>query len=134
MNAGPSLLVKATTDVLNHIKNNLVIPDSWIKVIVVTLFKNKGSRKKLKYYRGIFLTAVLSKVMEKLIKVRTEEKMKRISSFQLGARNNRGPPDSLFILRSLIDHAMYLRSPLFLTMYDYSTYFPCGHVGPWNTR
>ena len=122
LNAGPSL-IQATTNVLNHIKNNLEIPDSWIKVIIVTLYKNKGSRKKLKYYRGIFLTAVLSKVMEKLIKMRTEEKMKGISSFQFGARHNRGPPDSLFILRSLIDHAMYLRSPLFLTLYDYSTCF-----------
>ena len=65
--AGTNLVV-AITNILNNIKKNLIIPASWIRVIVVTLFKNKGSKKSLKNHRGIFLAAILSKVMEKLIK------------------------------------------------------------------
>ena len=68
-NAGYNLLV-AIRNVLNQIKNSMEIPESWANVIIVTMFKNKGSRKMLRYYTSIFLTAFLSKVMEKMIKKR----------------------------------------------------------------
>ena len=71
--AGQSL-IDAITNILNGIKNSYDIPDSWVKVIIFTLYKNKGSRKHLKNQQGIFLTAILFKVMEKLIKNRLVHK------------------------------------------------------------
>ena len=121
-NAGHDL-IESITVILNHIKNQLIIPDSWIRVIIVTLYKNKGSRKKLKNHRGIFLTDILAKVMEKLIKSRAQNSLRNVNKFQYGATEGRSPADCTFIIRSLIDHALYLRKSLFLNLYDYSTCF-----------
>ena len=120
--SGYNLLI-AIKNVLNQIKNSMEIPESWANVIIVTLYKNKGSRKMLQYYRGIFLTAFLSKVMEKMVKNRVNEKLLSINPLQGGGRQNKSPPDSLFIVRSFINHANYLKSPLYITLYDYQTCF-----------
>ena len=119
--AGP-MFVKAVTNALNNIKANLTIPDSWIDVIITTLYKNKGSRKILRNHRGIFLTSIFSKVMEKLIKTRIQNKLKNITPFQCSAPNH-STADSMFIVNGLIDHAKYQKTPLYLTLYDYSTCF-----------
>ena len=120
--AGP-VFVEAITNALNHIKANLCIPDSWINVIITTLFKNKGSRKYLKNHRGIFLTSIFSKVMEKLIKTRIQDSLLNISPFQCGATLNHSTADCMFMVNGLIDHAKYTKTPLYLTLYDYSTCF-----------
>ena len=77
----------------------------------------------LRYYRGIFLTAFLSKVMEKMIKKRINGKLLRTDPLQGGGRQNKSPSDSLFIVRSFLNHAIYLKSPLYVTLYDYQTCF-----------
>ena len=69
-------LIDAITNILNQIKNSLEIPESWIQVIIIALYKNKGARKLLKNHRGIFLTAILAKVMERLIKTRSKKRVK----------------------------------------------------------
>ena len=120
--AGYNLLI-AIQNVMNHIKNSMQVPESWANVIIVTLYKHKGSRKMLQYYRGIFLTSFLSKVMEKLIKKRINVQLLKINPLQGGGRQNKSPSDSLFIVRSFMNHANYLRSPLYLTLYDYQTCF-----------
>ena len=120
--AGPAF-VEAVTNALNNIKANLKIPDSWINVIITTLYKNKGSRKILKNHRGIFLTSIFSKVMERLIKTRIQNKLKNITPFQCGAVLNHSTADCMFMVNSLIDHAKYQKNPLYLTLYDYSTCF-----------
>ena len=122
LHAGP-VFVEALTNALNNIKANLTIPKSWINVIITTLFKNKGSRKYLKNHRGIFLTSIFSKVMEKLIKGRIQDQLQRITPFQCGATLNHSPADCMFMVYSLITHAKYLKTPLYLTLYDYSTCF-----------
>ena len=116
-------LLQAITNILNSIKNTQQIPRSWIDVLIVTFYKNKGSRKMLKYYRGIFLTSILSKIMEKLIKSRVKDVLETINPLQCGGRCNRSTCDCTFILRSVIDHAKYLNRTLYLTLYDYRTCF-----------
>ena len=78
------------------------IPESWANVIIVTMFKNKGSQKMLQYYRGSFLTSFLSKVMEKIVKKRISDKLLKINPLQGGGCKNKGPSDSLFTVRSFI--------------------------------
>ena len=90
-------LINSITDILNYIKNHLDIPESWIRVIIITLYKNKGSRKLLKNHRGIFLTAILSKVMEKLIKTRSQETLNNINPCQY-SRKNCSTADCIFII------------------------------------
>ena len=65
--------------VVNMVKNNQVIPSKWARFKIVTIYKKKGSLKKLVNQRGIFLTPVISKIFEKLIKERIDEKLRRVS-------------------------------------------------------
>ena len=104
--AGPEL-VETITKVFNNIKNSVSTPDEWIHMLIKTLFKNKGSRKVLKYHRGIFLTVVLSKMFERLLLKRIQPFTEKINSLQCGSGNNRSPRDTLFLLYSLVDHALY---------------------------
>ena len=119
--AGPAL-VQNITVLLNTIKFTRSVPVEWLDLIIVTIFKNKGSRKLLEYYRGIFLSNIC-KIIEKLIKRRVKHNLKWVNIRQTGSRTNRGPPDSLFLVNGMIDHAKYLHKQLFLTFYDYSTCF-----------
>ena len=113
----------AIKNIMNSIKNTLNLPKSWMKVLIVTFYKNKGSRKMLKNHRGVFLTAVLSKVMEKLIKKRINPKLGNIDPLQCGGQYNKSTSDSLFLVRATIDHSKYLNRTLYLTFYDYRTCF-----------
>ena len=120
--AGKNLVI-GITKTLNAIKNKLMTPKEWAFMIIKTLFKNKGSRKKLKYHRGIFLTAILSKVLERLMLVRSEKNTGKINPLQCGSTKEMSGSDNIFIMNSLIDHALYLDKTLFVTSYDYQTCF-----------
>ena len=87
------------------------------------IYKKKGSKKVLKFYRGIFLTIVISKIFEKLIKDRIEVKLCKINILQAGARRNRGGPDNVFLLRGCIDHHLFTKQSLFITAYDFEQAF-----------
>ena len=87
------------------------------------MYKNKGSKKQLKFYRGIFLTIVVSKIFEYLIKDRIETKLNQVNLLQAGSRKNRGGPDNVFLLRACVDHFKLIKKPLFLTAYDFEQAF-----------
>ena len=126
----PDVFVKAgrgffiyLTLVLNTVKRKLYVPTDWYDLLIVTLFKNKGSRKLLEFYRGIFLSNVLPKILEKLIKGRINMYLKKVNLLQGGSRDNRSVCDNNFLLNGVIDHAKYLNKQVFITFYDYSTCF-----------
>ena len=82
------------------------------------------SKKKLKNYRGIFLTSILSKLLEKLIQIRIKDKIANYSSpFQTGSRQNRSTADNKFLIRSRIDHNLCLKKAIHLTLYDFKQCF-----------
>ena len=117
LNAGKSLIV-ALTDIFEMIWQEGQVPKQWNDVKIKTLFKNKGSKKRLENYRGIFLTSVVSKVFEKLVKNRIQEKLKDVHKFQAGCQPNRSTADNIFLLRGCIDHHKYYNKCLYLTLYD----------------
>ena len=126
----PEVYVKASrgffvqlTAMLNKVKNELTVPPDWFELLIITLFKNKGSRKYLEFYRGIFLSNVVPKIMEKLIKNRISVHLKKVNLLQGGSAENRSTCDIMFLLYGVIDHAKYLNKQLYLTFYDYSTCF-----------
>ena len=109
--------------VVNKVKNKQEIPSQWLIFKIVTMYKKKGSLKKLVNQRGIFLTPVIAKIFEKLIKERISENTKKVCLWQAGSRQKRSPPDQTFLLRSAINHSKYLNKPLYLTLYDYRQCF-----------
>ena len=120
---GGKELRKFILRVVNMVKNKQEIPSKWIIFKIVTMYKKKGSLKKLVNQRGIFLTPVISKMFEILIKNRIHEKVAKVCLWQAGSRNNRSPADQTFLTRSAINHPLYLNKPLFLTLYDFRQCF-----------
>ena len=108
---------------INSIKNNSESPKQWNQVLITTLFKNKGSKRELVNYRGIFLTSCISKLCEKLIMLRISEPLKSVSLAQCGATQQKSAADNVFILNACIDHAKYLNQPLYLAFYDFQQCF-----------
>ena len=129
-NYPPKVFTKAGTGVVssilslcNRIKELREIPEQWEFVRIVTIYKQKGSKKELKYYRGIFLAVVMSKIFEKLVKNRIEEKLQRINLLQAGSRKNRGPAENVFLFRGVMDHYKFTGKPLYVTAYDFEQAF-----------
>ncbi len=114
---------KSLLEVINMIKASKDIPEQWDLVKIVAIYKQKGSKKMLKYYRGIFLTIVISKIFEKLIKNRIEDQLNNVNILQAGSRKNRGGPDNVFLLRGCIDHHLFTKQSLFVTAYDFEQAF-----------
>ena len=65
----------------------------------------------------------MSKIFEKLNVNRIQGNLNKINKFQAGSKINRSPADQTFLLRSAIDHAKYLKKPVYLTLYDYTQCF-----------
>ncbi len=66
---------------------------------------------------------MLTKVLEKLVKLRIQPYLSNINRLQGGATTNRSTCDQTFLLYAIIDHAKYLNKQVYLTFYDYSTCF-----------
>ena len=129
-NYPPELFTKAGNGVVdsilrlcNRVKELKDMPEQWELVKIVTIYKQKGSKKELKYYRGIFLAIVISKIFEKLVKNRIEENLQHINLLQGGSRTNRGPPDNVFLFRGAMDHFKFIGKPLYVTAYDFEQAF-----------
>ena len=120
--AGDGVL-KSLLTTFNKVKSSRETPEQWNYVRIATIYKQKGSKKELKNYRGIFLTVVVSKIFESLIKGRIESKLNQISLLQAGSRKNRSGPHNVFLLRACVDHFKFTKQPLFLTFYDFEQAF-----------
>ena len=55
-------------EIFNSVKITKEIAEPWHNVTVAIIYKNKGSRKSIVNYRGIFLADVESEVFEKMLK------------------------------------------------------------------
>ena len=121
INAGYEL-ISAITTVFNNIKRDGV-PKQWNKVHIKTLYKNKGSKKELENYRGIFLSQAFSKLMEKYIISESTAPIDNISKYQAGSRPNRSASDQLYLIGAVIDHAKYLKRTVYLVLYDFKQCF-----------
>ena len=94
---------------VNKIKSSSILPLLWSNIWMKTLKKKKGSPKILDNYGEIFVVSIRSIILEKLIKNRIRSTLRNnISQFQSGGMKGRGLVDNLFIIRSVIDHALYV--------------------------
>jgi hypothetical protein len=120
--AGDGMLLPLL-EILNEIKRSKQPPQQWNSVLITILYKNKGSRKSLVNYRGIFLASIVSKVFERMLKNRIKSCMEKVNLCQGGGRPDRGPPDNIFIVNAVVDHYRYLGKTLYITAYDFEQAF-----------
>ena len=113
----------ALLELVNEIKRTAEIPTQWNDVDITTIYKNKGKQKDLVNQRGIFLTPIAYKLFERLVINRTSDVTKNINLLQAGGRKGRSTSDQTFILRSLMNHSIYLNRTMYVTCYDYKQCF-----------
>ena len=65
--AGDGVL-EALLIVMNIVKKKRSIPDQWNWVKITTIYKNRGCKKELVNYRGIFLTLIVTKISNTYLK------------------------------------------------------------------
>ena len=88
-------------------------------MVIQTIMKKTGSKRKLGNYSGVLLVPVASLIFEKLLKNRISPHLEQnMTKFQTGGVKGKGVVDNLMILRGIVDHAKYLGQELWLTFYD----------------
>ena len=90
------------------ILKEIEIPEEWEKVTVKSIYKNKGKRDEMKNRRGIFLTNILSKAMEKAMMIRIEKQID-LGRYQNGGRKERSPKDNWLAILAVIERNQSLK-------------------------
>ena len=71
---------------------------------ISSLYKNKGSRKNLDYYRGIFWVTVLRNILDRLIFNDEYETIeKHLTDSNVGGRKGRNIRDNIFVINAIIN-------------------------------
>ena len=93
----------ALVKLMNSILESLYIPEFMQVSNITSIFKNKGSRMELKNERGIFILAVLRKILDKLLYIdQYSELEKKMSDSNIGARKNKNVRNHLYIVYGVI--------------------------------
>ena len=114
---GGSTIKNSLKILFNMIIRKQKIPNQWEKVRIKSIAKDQS--KSIKNRRGLFLTNVVSKVMERLLKNRNEDECrKKASPFQCGGVKGRSTVDNTFILTAIIQRNQYMGKPTYLVFMD----------------
>ena len=105
---GGEEMVKSLNVLFNKILKEIEIPEEWEKVTVKSIYKNKGKRDEMKNRRGIFLTNILSKAMEKAMMIRIEKQID-LGRYQNGGRKERSPKDNWLAILAVIERNQSLK-------------------------
>ena len=102
MQAGGEDLKVAIMKLMNNIKKQQEFPECLEPCNITSLFKNKGTRKNLNFYRGIFRVSVFRNILDKLIfKDEYENIDKNLTDSNVGGRRGRGIRDNLFVINAI---------------------------------
>ena len=96
-----------------------VVPDDWVKAILVPVYKGKGSRDDCGNYRGISLLSIPGKVYGRIVIERVMEITEgRISEEQGGFRRGRGCVDQIFTVKMLAEKYLVKGRKLYAAFMD----------------
>ena len=93
---------KSLVKIFNKLMEELTVPNEWEDMRVKSVYKNIGSIKEFKNRRGLFLTSIISKLFEKLMKSKTEI---TTCESQNGGKKGRSTKDNWLALMAIIDNA-----------------------------
>ena len=115
---GGEEMIDSLLRIFKIIDETMEIPEEWNRMAIRTLHK-KGSKYLMENKRGLFLTSIISKVYERVVKYRNEVKMtEQRSPWQMGGEKGRSCTDNLFITYSVIERNRYLGKPTYVFYAD----------------
>ncbi len=99
---GGNEMKKSLLKLFNRMEVERVAPQMWSNVMIKSAHK-KGSVLELDNKRGLFITEIVSKVYEKVIKNRNRKKIEdSLTDYQTGGVKNRAPVDNHILLSETI--------------------------------
>ena len=104
--AGGNEMVKSLVVLFNKILEHLSVPKQREKMIIKSIYKNKGKITEMKNRRGIFLTSVIGKVFEKVVLRKIEGDIK-LGSLQNGGRKGRSTKENILGVMAIINRNNY---------------------------
>ena len=94
----------ATLRFMNHIRKEQKFPDCLQACNITSLYKNKGSRKDLMNYRGVFRVPLLRSILDRLMYNDLYATIdSSLTDGNVGARKNRNIRDNIFIIGAVIN-------------------------------
>ena len=115
---GGQEMVASLEMIFNLMDKVMMTPEEWSRMMIRAIDK-KGPKLQMKNKRGLFLTNIISKVYEKVVKNRNEEESrKNRSPWQMGGVKKRSPTDNTFILYSIVERNTYLNKPTYVYFAD----------------
>ena len=121
--AGPAV-TSALFTIYQVVWDTEIIPTSWMKTMLVQVYKNSGDRAILDNYRHLHIKQDIPKVFGHMVmSVAKSFISKNLTKFQIGARAGHRPQEHLFVLKSVIGLYAQHQKPLFLSMWDISKFF-----------
>ena len=112
-------LERSLIEMVNGLTTNGICPTEWEDMVIKSISKGKGDAKIMGSKRGLFLTNIVSKVIEKLLKNRTKSKVEQgMSPFQCGGVHLRGIGDNLFIVNTIVEEFRFEKEDLYLLFAD----------------
>ena len=92
---GGNDLTLSILKMVNTIKNARDCPSVWSNMVIQTIMRKTGPKRKLGNYRGIFLVPVASSIFEKLLKNRISPRLQQnMTKFQTGGVKGKGVVDN----------------------------------------
>ena len=117
-NAGEDL-EESILCMINELVSTFTVPIEWLEMIIKSIGKGKGDPHSMNSKRGLFLTIILSKIVEKLIKNRRKSTIEAsMTPFQCGGVKLRGPGDNLLIVNSVVEEFRFEKQDLYLLFAD----------------
>ena len=94
------------------------IPESWEHMWIKSIFKEKNART-LERTRGLFMTNIVAKLKEKIIKTRNEEAWEKSASpYQCGGKKGTSTVDHTLTILETIQRHKYLNKPIYIVYID----------------
>ena len=101
---GSTEFIDALYELLGLIWDGSTQPEAWKFSTIQCIYKNKGSKQKAEFYRGISISSILGKLTPKIILERLRVSYENlISPNQYGFRKSRSTTDGIFILKNLLE-------------------------------
>ena len=116
--AGPDLET-SILEMMNQVLKEKAIPKEWKDMTIKSISKKANKRMEMEYKRGLFLTNILSKCMERILLNRRQNIIeKSMQPFQCGGVRRRSTVDNLFILNSVIAEFKKEKKDLYILFGD----------------
>ena len=111
-------MVESLKKIVNKVDYQKVIPDEWQQMDIKAIHKN-GLKSEMGNKRGLFLTNIVSKVYETVVKNRNDESFREgISEWATGGVKNRAGIDIVMTATSLLEQNEYLKCNTYLVFTD----------------